>query len=114
MRKEGDVIFNGQPLNKRLKRQMGFVLQVRNFLNTPPPPPPPPLPLPVPIWLPLSMVIGLRSKVHTELAPLLDGHEDKLHYSPWWQHAGPLWMSELLYRLLVCLHQVIDQFSALA
>ena len=30
MIKEGEVTFNGSKLNKRLKRQMGYVLQVRS------------------------------------------------------------------------------------
>ncbi len=30
MRKEGDISFNGAPPNKNMKRNMGFVLQVRS------------------------------------------------------------------------------------
>ena len=35
MRREGQVLFNGQLLNKRLKRQVGFVLQVRLLCTLP-------------------------------------------------------------------------------
>ena len=37
LRVKGEVLYNGKPLNKRAKRQVGFVLQVRAAIAMPGP-----------------------------------------------------------------------------
>lgn len=34
MRVHGDVLYNGKPMNKRAKRQVGFVMQVCRMLGS--------------------------------------------------------------------------------